>query len=218
MSPSLPTDFLAYEAILNKNSTPTERDDNGNKNPSPDHPFNQLFEDVKEITQDGCILTVMKTEMTFKQERQRRGRFGEFSLLLRRTMDNKSNVKPRLQLEIQSNTLRQEFAQMAENMTTIRLSHDPIVIPEPFIEVYHCREKIREALKFAKNDILQAELQLLVNFQDQYMAEAIKTIDQFMASGSIEFEWLWAIFPPGELVVIENISASDAPIQWCAVT
>ncbi|RSL98257.1 hypothetical protein CEP52_010449 [Fusarium oligoseptatum] len=102
-------------------------------------------------------------------------------------------------------------------MTTIRLSHDPIIIPEPFMEVYHCREKILQALKVEENNILKVELQLLVNFQDQYMTETIKTIDQFITNGYIEFEWLWAIFPPGELVVIENVSASDVPIQWCAV-
>ncbi|EEU39964.1 uncharacterized protein NECHADRAFT_39190 [Fusarium vanettenii 77-13-4] len=132
-------------------------------------------------------------------------------------MDVKSNARPKLQLEIQSDTLRRGFALIAQNMTTIRLSHDPIIIPEPFMEVYHCRGKIQQALKAEESDILRAELQLLVDFQDQYMKETIKTIDQFISNGYIEFEWLWAIFPPGELVVIENVSASDAPIQWCAI-
>ncbi|KAM0418890.1 hypothetical protein ACHAPT_012155 [Fusarium lateritium] len=217
MSSSLPANFSAYAAILNKKKSPTGRDDDGNNNRDADCPFNQAFEDVKEIRQDGYALTVMKTQMTFRQEHERRGRFSEYSLLLRRIMDVKSNARPKLQLEIQSDTLRQGFARIAENMTTIRLSHDPIVIPEPFMEVYHCREKIREALKLAESDVLRAELQLFVNFQDQYMTETIKTIDQFIAHGYIEFEWLWAIFPPGELVVIENVSASDAPIQWCAI-
>ncbi|KAI8721446.1 AAA domain-containing protein [Fusarium sp. LHS14.1] len=132
-------------------------------------------------------------------------------------MDVKSNARPKLQLEIQSDTVRRGFALIAQNMTTIRLSHDPIIIPEPFMEVYHCRGKIQQALKAEESNILRAELQLLVDFQDQYMKETIKTIGQFISNGYIEFEWLWAIFPPGELVVIENVSASDAPIQWCAI-
>ncbi|RSL74178.1 hypothetical protein CEP53_000481 [Fusarium sp. AF-6] len=216
MSSSMPANFSAYSAILNKTKTSAGNDDGTNK-PDADYPFNQSFEDVKEIMQDGYTLTVMKTQMTFRQEHERRGRFSEYSLLLRRKMDVKSNARPKLQLEIQSDTLRRGFALIAQKMTTIRLSHDPIIIPEPFMEVYHCREKIQQALNVEENNILKAELQLLVNFQDQYMTETIKTIDQFITNGYIEFEWLWAIFPPGELVVIENVSASDVPIQWCAV-
>ncbi|RSL44966.1 hypothetical protein CEP54_014468 [Fusarium duplospermum] len=200
MSSSLPANLSAYLAILNKTKTPNGRDDDGTNKPDADYPFNQSFEDVREIMQDGYTLTVMKSQITFRQEHERRGRFSEYSLLLRRKMDVKSNARPKLQLEIQSDTLRRGFALIAQNMTTIRLSHDPIIIPEPFMEVYHCREKIQQALKVEENDILRAELQLL-----------------FITNGYIEFEWLWAIFPPGELVVIENVSASDVPIQWWAV-
>lgn len=57
-------------------------------------------------------------------------------------MDVKSNARPKLQLEIQSDTLRQGFVLIAQKMTTIRLSHGPIIIPEPFMEVYHYQEKI----------------------------------------------------------------------------
>lgn len=48
------------------------------------------------------------------------------------------------------------------------------------------------------------------------MTNTISIINQFISNEYIEFAWLWAIFPPGELVAIVNVSASDVPIQWCA--
>ncbi|KAK7418255.1 hypothetical protein QQX98_004039 [Neonectria punicea] len=216
MSSSSPAHYSVYQSILHKKQGEIDKDGGGDDKSDSNSPFNQSFEDVKQIMQDGYTLTVIKTQMTFKQENDRRGRFSEYSLLLRRIMDVKSNARPKLQLEIQSHTLREAFAQLADDLTTIRLSHDPIVIPEPFMEVYHCREKIQKAVEVAENGRLRAELQLLLNFQDKYMVETTKTIDQFIDNCYIAFEWLWAIFPPGELVVIENNSASATPIQWCA--
>ncbi|MBE3041798.1 hypothetical protein IMZ48_04305 [Candidatus Bathyarchaeota archaeon] len=222
MSSSLPANYSRYNDILKKNGRAkgqaNNEDDDNENGKGPDSLFNQSFEDVKEIQQDGYTLTVIKTQSVYRKENERRGRFGEYSLLLRRTMDIKSQARPKVQLEIQSDRLRAAFAVLARNLTTIRLSHDPIVIPEPFMEIYYCRHEIREAVRIAKeeNEAVGAELELLVDFQREYMAETIKTIDQFKINGYIEFEWLWALFPPGELVVIENRSASSLPIQWCA--
>lgn len=56
MSSSLPANFSAYSPILNKNKTPAKIVDDGNNQPDIDSPFNQSFEDAKEIMQDGCTL------------------------------------------------------------------------------------------------------------------------------------------------------------------
>lgn len=221
MSSPLPTSFSDYKTILHKNrrSKGRENSEDGDTEDGQglDTFFNQSFEDVKEIQQDGYTLTVIKTQSVFRKENERRSRFGEYSLLLRRMMDIKSQARPKVQLEIQSDRLRAAFALLARDQTTIRLSHDPIIIPDPFMEMYYCRHRIRDAVKKAGDDPVGAELKLLVDFEQEYMAETIKTIEQFKVNGYIEFEWLWVLFPPGELVVIENRSASSTLIQWCAV-
>ncbi|KAL6699995.1 hypothetical protein J3F84DRAFT_198459 [Trichoderma pleuroticola] len=206
MSTNLPSNFQEYQVILHKKEDKHEEIGANNA-------FNGRFEDVREIQQDGYTISVMKTQSIFKQENEKKGRFKEYSLLLRRTYEARGNKKERLQLEIQSDCLRESFSQFAKDMTTIRLNHDPIVIPEPFMEIFYCRVKIQEAFLSDNSDArLKRELQLLIDFQDQYMTDTISTVHQFISSEYIEYAWLWAIFLPGELVVIMNLSASDVPI------
>lgn len=223
MSPQLPAAFEDYNAILHLNSHPGNKASTSKEGGPEDDlndmesSFNGLFQDIKEITKDGDVIAVMKTHSILKRSNENKGRFGEYSLLLRRIMDVNSAFKPTAQLEIQSEALRNAFAEIAYDLTTIRLSHDPIVIPEPYAELYYCRQRIVTYLQSTSNKTLRAELELLIEFQQNYMVDTVRTIEHFRRSGHIEFDWLWAIFPPGELVVIQNTSASASAIEWCAV-
>jgi hypothetical protein len=214
MSSQLPSGFAHYKAATDYSGKPDELN---NSDSEQQLTYNGAFVDVQEIYQDGKFITLIKSGSTFKHENEKRARFDNYSLVLRRVTDTKGNKKPKLQLDIQSKCLRMAFMKIASNITTIPLNHDPIVIPEPYQEIYYCREKIEKALEDAKGTKAETELQLLVDFQEEFMKETIRMCKQFNQHRYIEFHWLWSIFPPGEAVIIENPSATDTPIQWCAV-
>jgi hypothetical protein len=182
-------------------------------------PFNSKFTDIKEIWQDGELLTTTKSKDQFRQSRKSKKQYGEYSLLLRRVLDLNERRKPVLQLELQSETLRQAFRKIAQGLgvNTISLSQDPITIYQPYPELYHCRDQIKAAVAADTTDEqTRKELQLLIDFETQYMAETTSVIRAFKTSQTIEFEWLWSLFRPGCDVVVQNNSAAATPIEWCA--
>lgn len=211
---SQPAGLGEYQKAISNGKSTKPGDGDGDTGPT----FNNRFEDIKEIWQNGEILTVTKNQSQFKGSGQKKRRFGEYSLLLRRTMDLNDPRRLTLQLELQSDTLRQEFRRLAHGFTSISLSQDPIIIQSPYPELYYCREDIRETIaSAAASEHVRQELQLLVNFEDQYMATSVATIEAFKRSHTIDFLWLWGIFRPGCQVVLQNSSATAAPIEWCAV-
>ncbi|KAH8747580.1 hypothetical protein F5882DRAFT_491187 [Hyaloscypha sp. PMI_1271] len=179
--------------------------------------FNSKFEDIKELREDGDILAVTRNVNQHRPAQRLKRPFDEYSLLLRRIIDARDASPLRVQLEVQSDTLRREFRALARALTSISLNRDPIVIPEPFQELHYCRENIEEAIKKASTKEIRRELQLLVDFQERYMSQTIETIRSFNESGTIDFEFLWSIFKPGKHVVIQNSSAAGAPIEWLAL-
>lgn len=220
---SLPAGLEKYQAVLAGGHRSGTRKDNDGKSEAITKTedggtlFNSKFEDVKEIWHDGELLTVTKTQSQYKRTQQSKKRFGEYSLLLRRILDLNDRKKPKLQLEIQSDTLRREFRRLAQGMSSISLNHDPIVIPEPYSELYYCRERIRKAVAEAATEETRRELQLLVDFETQFMSPTIATIKSFESTSTIEFDWLWSLFAPGCDVVIRNTSATTTAVEWCAV-
>lgn len=211
---SQPAGLAEYSRALSKTNQADQKDGTDDAEPS----FNSRFEDIKEIWQNGEILTVTKTQSQFKRSQEKKKRFGEFSLLLRRIMDLNDPRRVTLQLELQSDIiLRQQFRRFARRITSISLHHTPIVIQEPYPELYHCRKAIRDEAASTTDESVRQELQLLIDFEMRYMADTIATIEAFKNSGTIEFIWLWGIFKPGCQVVVQNTSATAAPIEWCGI-
>ena len=221
MSP--PAGFAVYQAVLssgNESNEPKEAGEIAKGNTKCEDgslAFNSKFEDVKEIWQDGEILAVTRSQNKYKHSQQSKKRFGEYSLLLRRVLDLNDRRKPKLQLELQSDTLRREFRRLAQGLTSTSLNHDPIVIHEPFRELYFYRAQIKRAVAETTDEETRGEIQLLVNFEAQYMSQTIATVTSLKDNGTIEFEWLWSLFAPGCHVVLQNTSATTAMVEWPAV-
>jgi len=213
-----PANLAAYQAVFSRNSnksgTPEEADD-ATKGEDGGLVFNSEFEDIKEMWLNGEMLAVTRSQNKYKRSQQSKKRFGEYSLLLRHVLDLNDTKKPTLQLELQSDVLRREFRRLAQGLTSISLDHDPIVIPEPFRELYYFREQVRRAAddKTATEEV-RREMQLLVEFEARYMSPTIATVAAFRDSRSIEFEFLWSLFVPGRQIVLQNTSAA---VDWPAV-
>ena len=188
--------------------------------------YQTQFEDVTQLAnQYGSLGDVFRTSE--KQSRDRTGskrpserKFGDISLLLRRTFhwDLNSGDSWSMTLEIQSSTLRQAFRDIAKGFTSTSLEQDPIVIKEPFSELYFCRERIQEAIENAESGKLKKELELLETFRKNYMEKTIATLETSLEEGLIEANDLWSLFPIGSRIILQNRSSPGKILQWCVVT
>ncbi|KAH8900762.1 P-loop containing nucleoside triphosphate hydrolase protein [Thozetella sp. PMI_491] len=166
--------------------------------------FNSEFEDITQITTQWGSVEVFKTTDT--QTRDRDGK--------KRPSETKFSD---LQLEIQSPALQESMRQILKGFTSISLEKNPIVIPEPFAELYFCRHQIQSAIEKAQSPELMKELQLLVNFREKYMAKTISTIETSIKEGKIESENLWCLFPVGSVVILQNRHTPGSMLIWCVV-
>jgi len=96
------------------------------------------------------------------------------------------------------------------------VNHDPIVINKPFKEVFWFRKQIDLAITDTHEPDLKAELKLFKEFEREYMQTSITDITTFQNTGKISLEYLWALFRPGETIVLQNTRASWTPVSWCA--
>ncbi|KAH0556906.1 hypothetical protein GP486_005306 [Trichoglossum hirsutum] len=180
--------------------------------------FNGEFDDIIDYRSPlSDRRDVFRTTPNFKRKQGNERKFGEYSLLLRRIMSQDPNAKPIVQLEIQSDILREAFQKIAAGSVTTNLHHNPIVIGDPYCELYHSREKISAAIQEATSSQLKTELQLLKTFESNYMSTTITDIDILRSRGCITFEFLWSLFPPKAFLVLQNSRASIEPVMSCAV-
>lgn len=176
--------------------------------------FNNSFLDVIELHfADSDRKDVFRTTADFKEPPANKRKFGEYSLLLRRVKSQNTD-RSWNQLEMQSSTLREAFRKIAAAFTTINLHNDPIVVREPYCELYHCRARIQEEIEKAPEN-LKAELMLLKSFEKDFMSSMISMVDELKKVRKISFEFLWTLFPPGELLVLQNREGSTSPVLSC---
>ncbi|KAI1380538.1 hypothetical protein F4677DRAFT_407139 [Hypoxylon crocopeplum] len=180
--------------------------------------FNSRFEDITQETGFlGIVFQVYRTAETPQQKNRQESRFKDFSIILRRIVPLKQGDRdPVLQLEIQSETLRNAFLRIAAGRVNINLHRSPIIINEPYVEIYHCREQIEEAVKNA-DDAMKDELRLLQKFREDYMSEKITDFESLESRGLISFEFLRHLFVPGSLVLLPNRFISPSQPLWAAV-
>ncbi|KAH6641881.1 P-loop containing nucleoside triphosphate hydrolase protein [Chaetomium tenue] len=182
------------------------------------------FEDVTQETYSwGSIAEVYRTGENPQEQRRKEGRFGDVALVLRRIVphgENTGGVAKTTQLEIQSPTLRAAFAALAADHVNINLHKNPIIIPEPYVELYHCQSRIQAVLNLGSDivdDKLRGELKLLQSFQTDYMTRTLEDLQAYEPNGLITFELLRLIFIPGSLVVLPHRRLSPVEVYWAAV-
>ena len=148
-------------------------------------------------------------------------RFGDNSLLLRRNVYSyTTDRKPELQLEIQSDHLQRIFRQVAPHLRTTNVHANPIIIKAPYHELYHFRNEVADAGPSPDSPLsaeakgCQADLDVLQKFVDETLGQAIAEIEALKSSRKTSMEYLWAIFKPGELVLLRR-QGSDGQLETC---
>ncbi|EQB52816.1 ATPase [Colletotrichum gloeosporioides Cg-14] len=184
-----------------------------------DRPYRAQIEDVTQETYPwGDISTVYRTGENIKQQKRKEARFGDVALVLRHIIpvgDRDGPMKSRL--DIQSDTLRAAFIKLSEGLVNINLHQEPIIIQEPYVEIYHCQARIQEAIEDTDDESLREELRLLQKFQEDYMSRTIDELEPLESNGLITFELVPFIFAPGSPVLLMNRFLSHIPTYWAAV-
>ncbi|KAJ4299338.1 hypothetical protein N0V90_004583 [Kalmusia sp. IMI 367209] len=185
--------------------------------------YKTQFEDVTQLSnQYGSLGDVFKTSDKQSREKGDRGgpsdkKFGDVALLLRRMyhFDLNKGEQWTMTLELQSQVLREAFKKIAKGYTSISLEQNPIVINEPFSELYFCKDRIQEAIREAETDKFRSELELLETFRKTYMKNTITALETARTEGLIDASNLWSLFPIGSKIVLENRESSGKPLMWC---
>jgi len=207
-----PTDlFEKYNGLAgSKGDNPNRDETNGKKNVAE-------FIDVTEVEGYGDRRDVFRTGSNMKRRPESETKFGEYSLVLRRVYSQDPHQPPRKRIEIRSLSLRNAFRIIARGCPSISLYRKPIIIKEPFRELYYYRDKIDQAIKRESNENLKKELMLFLAFEREFLSAPIQHISELTAEKTITFDLHWALFPPKELVVLQNRRAALKPIYTCAI-
>ncbi|KAF5516514.1 hypothetical protein CGCS363_v000886 [Colletotrichum siamense] len=211
--------FATYKSKLEPNQHSDQVDSSLGIEDDNERPYRIQLEDVTQENHPwGDIAAVYRTGENVKQQRRRESRFGDAALVLRHIVVKKQ-MEERLisQLEIQSSTLRSAFIEIATGLVNINLHQDPIIIPDPYVEIYHCQRRIQDAIDASKDKSLRDQLQLLQKFREDYMARTITDLQALEPNGLITFDLLSFIFAPGHSVVLTNRYLSHLPTHWIAL-
>lgn len=215
---NFPEHFSEYAKVARRYSSdanPNVKNEAGQR-----HEGNGRFFDVTEhwismLEPGECI----PTGQAPKVKAVSRSRYGDYSMLLRRKV-YPSPTLPLLQLEIQSPSLQRIFGEITGDLASINVYANPIIIKAPYHELYHFREELKAAQKEPMiTEHLKGELQLFRDFEDEHLSSTIniKAIEDHKKHRNISSEYLWALFKPRELVVLQTETAATSSIRSCAV-
>jgi len=140
-------------------------------------------------------------------------------LLLRRIIIG-SNKTAQIQLEIQSWDLQHVFQKIAHGIQTINVHADPIIIPPPYHDLYHFLAELdTERLAPTTPIKLKRELQLFRDFERDHLSRVadLAAIRDHKREGTIRFEYLWALFKPNDLILMQSQGAGSSRMLFCGV-
>ena len=176
--------------------------------------YTSKFIEVTEIVSpSGDQLEVFEDRDTFRRKRTSHRQFDNVSLLLRRIYTQDLGAKPKAQLEIQSDILRTAFWSFPKERSSVDFYDDRVVIDEPYHDLYHYWDHIAYRIGTGTEEE-RREFLLLKKFKDDYMSGMVEKIEALIAKVTITYEYLWALFAPGTLVILEN---ATSPIKWCVI-
>ncbi|KAH7304435.1 P-loop containing nucleoside triphosphate hydrolase protein [Stachybotrys elegans] len=210
----LPAGFEAYSKVVQRHIPSKEGEEKKETEPQANGRFIDVTEYWLSEDEPGeCVPTGQAPNVAALA----RSRYGENSLLLRRIVVPGRSQK--LQLELQSNSLQRVFRDVTGDLATVNVHADPIVLAAPYHELYHFRKELRKVQETTKDQLVKRELQLLKDFEDEHLSRTmkIKEIDDHKGNGTITFEYLWALFKPHQLVIMQTDLAGTEPVYFCAI-
>jgi hypothetical protein len=128
------------------------------------------------------------------------------------------HLDPRL--EINSGLLQDLFKKVALRHKELDLKADPIIISPPYQSLFFLQEVFDKQL--ADPDVsrpLKQEIRELIDFllSDSGMQKLQDQYDALIPDGRVNFDLLWTIYPPEELVYYATSTKSGIVEEWCGL-
>lgn len=164
-------------------------------------------EEVK-LTKDYLPPSKKDIQRTFK-------RCQEEALLLKRIVQRQGDRETlaRIELCIQSETLCEVFRQIVvHTYESIDITSTPIIMPAPFFELFFRRKEIAAYLDDQdNNEDLKTEIKYLHDFiqKDELTIGKQKEYDSLVRQNKISYGTLWTLFPPNELLILNDGAAPE---------
>lgn len=133
---------------------------------------------------------------------------GHFAIVARQIF-NEKHLLEKTKLTINSPHILKAFREVIVSDPTVPAGFtDPLEMISPFTALYHHWNGILEYRHNLGNTIGGKHIGILCDFMDEVIGPEKRRIDAMIAKGQIDFDSLWAIFKPRELMVIY---ANDHP-------
>jgi len=171
--------------------------------------------DLTHIEKMGGPPTIFPTPAGAKENKEssKAGKYANSPLLFRRVFGHGEAV-PKPQLEIQSEALIDFLKQLPNPNSCLPVHESPMIICEPYPGLFYFRDEIKKAATSAEHEEIWRDLEHLLQFEEEYMGQAMCKIESFLASGEIDFAHLWVLFKPGQPVVRQALDTHGDPYYW----
>ncbi|KAL4947949.1 hypothetical protein BDW69DRAFT_103403 [Aspergillus filifer] len=225
-------DSDTHQDEATKNKTGSHSQDNSKQSPgdkpnddasNPDaksaSPHKIEFADVTQIGngfEPQIFLTSRWNPGNKKRNKKVAEKYKHFALLLRQIVVDRHGQKvlESVQLEVQSATLCQDLrALIPYSYDDTDLTDEPIIIRQPFHEIFFARSAIKEAARGSpKSSRTRDELNLVCNFidTDEVLSPLIRLYEKLVLRKRVSYQLLWTIYPPNSLMVVKI-----AEVQEC---
>ncbi|KAF8244609.1 P-loop containing nucleoside triphosphate hydrolase protein [Wilcoxina mikolae CBS 423.85] len=127
--------------------------------------------------------------------------FSEYTIVSKRCFNLKKELEKSV-LRIHSPHILKALAEVVQYYPEQPTRFDrPIEIEAPYKVLFHHLEELERLCESIEDDVARLHLNLLLKFLDQQVGEETKAVKQLNSNGFTEFNTLWTIFKPGELII-----------------
>jgi len=135
------------------------------------------------------------------------GKFEEHALLVRRKVEYKKGgiYKPlSTKLEVRDDVIQNTLRTVLSNVTYLGLQSTPLCIPDPYRELFWFRKEISRYREQNCTGDEEKSYALLSHFMEQRLDKMVRTYDERVSKGIIDYKNVWMVFRPGSLAVSET--------------
>lgn len=149
----------------------------------------------------GNVITLTNSQNRAKEER---GKYGDYALVLRRTIDEDGVVEAPV-LEVRSPIIRRALKSVLATYSHLNLLATPIKIPEPYEALFHYRTELRQyaaALDRTEEEVVH--MNIMTRFIDLHLGPIEKIWQQTVPKQRITFDLLWILFRAEDDVIVQR--------------
>ncbi|KAL7953250.1 P-loop containing nucleoside triphosphate hydrolase protein [Trichoderma compactum] len=102
---------------------------------------------------------------------------------------------------INSPFMRKILLEVLENYQDLDLECENWTFRSPYIPLVHRWQRLQDFCQSTPNPALSQAGQQLIEFLVRIVGPSVNSLEQIRLTGKVQFDFLWQIFPPGELVM-----------------